>query len=178
MIVKGLSHIHRKEIVYCDLKPKNILLFHSLDKESANYQLKIANFRLSKTKKEEADVVVWKSKPRGTSSYLSSEAFSSHIDTPIDIWALGCIVVEMLTGLSARGESFLRTEEYLRFFVEYLELSSKKSKGISIFCYDFLKKCFMKDPTKRWTAEMLLDHPFLYITLFHSYHSFLYGSCS
>ncbi|XP_020963427.1 serine/threonine-protein kinase PDIK1L-like [Arachis ipaensis] len=101
MIVKGLSHIHRKEIAHCDLKPENILLFPSLDKESANYQLKIADFGLSKTKNEEADVEVWKSKPRDTSSYFSSEAFSSHIDAPIDIWALGCIVIEMLTGLSA-----------------------------------------------------------------------------
>ncbi|QHO18949.1 uncharacterized protein DS421_11g324820 [Arachis hypogaea] len=110
MIVKGLSHIHRKGIVHCDLKPENILVFPSLDKEIANYQLKI-------------------SKPRGTPAYLSPEAFSSHIDAPMDIWALGCIVIEMLTGLSAWGESSLLTEE-LRYFVEHHELSPKKPQGI------------------------------------------------
>ncbi|XP_052119104.1 CBL-interacting serine/threonine-protein kinase 24-like [Arachis duranensis] len=99
MIVKGLSHIHRKGIVHCDLKPENILVFPSLDKEIANYQLKIANFGLSKTKEEKTDVELWKSKPRGMPSYLSPEAFSGHIDAPMDIWALGCIVIEMLTGL-------------------------------------------------------------------------------
>ncbi|KAL4293736.1 hypothetical protein AHAS_Ahas18G0157900 [Arachis hypogaea] len=109
MIVKGLSHIHRKGIVYCDLMPENILLFPSLDKESANYQLKIADFGLSKTKEEKVDVEVWKSKPRGTPSYLP----------PLPAW----------------GESFLLTKEYLRFFIEYLELSPKKPKGISVFCY-------------------------------------------
>ncbi|XP_020963870.1 calcium/calmodulin-dependent protein kinase type 1D-like [Arachis ipaensis] len=112
MIVKGLSHIHRKGIVYCDLMPENILLFPSLDKESANYQLKIADFGLSKTKEEKVDVEVWKSKPRGTPS--------------LPAWVFSVI--------------------------------------------DFLEKCFMKDPSKRWTAEMLLDHPFLYITLFPSYY--------
>ncbi|KAL4365714.1 hypothetical protein AHAS_Ahas07G0133700 [Arachis hypogaea] len=80
MIVKGLSHIHRKGIAHYDLKLENILLFPLLDKESANNQLKIPNFGLSKTKEEEADVEVWKSKPRGMLSYLSSEAFSSHTD--------------------------------------------------------------------------------------------------
>ncbi|RYR06131.1 hypothetical protein Ahy_B06g085923 [Arachis hypogaea] len=111
MIVKGLSHIHRKGIVHCDLKPENILVFPSLDKEIANYQLKIADFGLSKTKEEEADVELWKSKPRGTPLYLSPEAFSGHIDAPMDIWALGCIVIEMLTGLPAWGESPLLIEE-------------------------------------------------------------------
>ncbi|QHN96505.1 uncharacterized protein DS421_18g619080 [Arachis hypogaea] len=96
VIVKGLSHIHRKGIVHCDLKLENIILFPSLDKESTKYQLKIADFGLSKTKEEEADVEVWKSKPRGMPSYLSLEEFSNHIDAPMDIWALGCIVIEML----------------------------------------------------------------------------------
>ncbi|XLR20186.1 hypothetical protein S83_048098 [Arachis hypogaea] len=169
MIVKGLSHIHRKGIVYCDLKPENILVFPSLDKEIANYQLKIADFGLSKTKKEEADVELWKSKPRGMPAYLSPEAFSGHIDAPMDIWALGCIGIEMLTGLPAWGESSLLTEE-LRYLIEHHELSPKKPQGISFFYHDFLEKCFTKDPCKRWTADMLLDHPFLYITLFHSYY--------
>ncbi|KAK7309209.1 hypothetical protein RJT34_05749 [Clitoria ternatea] len=26
---------------------------------------------------------------------------------------------------------------------------------------DFLEKCFVKDPKKRWSAEMLLKHPFI-----------------
>ncbi|XWS75643.1 hypothetical protein CRYUN_Cryun01aG0108700 [Craigia yunnanensis] len=26
---------------------------------------------------------------------------------------------------------------------------------------DFLMKCFARDPTERWTADMLLSHPFL-----------------
>lgn len=26
---------------------------------------------------------------------------------------------------------------------------------------NFLRKCFVKDPLKRWTDEMLLNHPFI-----------------
>ncbi|KAL4301153.1 hypothetical protein AHAS_Ahas17G0272400 [Arachis hypogaea] len=154
MSVKGLSHIHHKGLVHCDLKPENILVFPSLDKEIANYQLKIMDFELSKTKEEEADVELWKSKPRGTLSYLSPEAFFGHIDAPMDIWALGCIVIEMLTGLPAWGESVLH-EEYLGYLVEHFGESPKKPQGIDFFCYDFLENCFMKDPSKRWTADML-----------------------
>ncbi|RYR06174.1 hypothetical protein Ahy_B06g085959 isoform A [Arachis hypogaea] len=132
-------------------------------------ETEIADFGLSKTKEEEVNVELWKSKPRGTPSYLSPEAFSGHIDAPMDIWALGCIVIEMLTGLPAWGESPLLIEE-LRYLVEHHELSPKKPQEIGFFCHDFLEKCFMKDPSKRWTADRLLDHPFLYITLFHSYY--------
>ncbi|XP_020963621.1 meiosis induction protein kinase IME2/SME1-like [Arachis ipaensis] len=132
MIVKGLSHIHRKGIVHCDLKPENILVFPSLDKEIANYQLKIADFGLSKTKEEEADVELWKSKPRGTLSYLSLEAFFGHIDAPMDIWAPGCIVIKILTGFLAWGESVLH-EDYLTYLVEHFGESPKKPQGIALF---------------------------------------------
>ncbi|KAG2283847.1 hypothetical protein Bca52824_055067 [Brassica carinata] len=30
---------------------------------------------------------------------------------------------------------------------------------------DFLSKCFVEDPKKRWTAEMLLNHPFIAVDL-------------
>ncbi|QHN80232.1 uncharacterized protein DS421_20g676590 [Arachis hypogaea] len=69
MIVKGFLHIHRKGIVHCNLNSENILLFPSLEKESAYYQLKIADFKLSKTKEEEAEFEVWKSKTRGPDGY-------------------------------------------------------------------------------------------------------------
>ncbi|XLT05556.1 hypothetical protein HN51_044305 [Arachis hypogaea] len=84
VIVKGLSHIHRKGIVHCDLKLENIILFPSLDKESTKYQLKIADFGLSKTKEEEADVEVWKSKPRGS---LGSGRLLSLIALPKENWS-------------------------------------------------------------------------------------------
>ncbi|XP_020963620.1 protein kinase 2-like [Arachis ipaensis] len=128
MSVKGLSHIHRKGLVHCDLKPENILVFPSLDKEIANYQLNITDFGLSKTKEEEADVELWKSKPRGTLSYLLPEEFSGHIDAPMDIWALGCIVIEMLTGLPAWGESVLY-EKYLRMQTELPEEGADVTTG-------------------------------------------------
>ncbi|QHN93920.1 MAP kinase kinase kinase [Arachis hypogaea] len=61
----------------------------------------------------------------------------------------------MLTGLPAWGESVLH-EEYLGYLVEHFGESPKKPQGIDFFCYDFMEKCFMKDPSKRWTADMLL----------------------
>ncbi|XLR38976.1 hypothetical protein HN51_026135 [Arachis hypogaea] len=92
-----------EEIIGCFGTETTRNLFRRPTQRECKLSIEDRGVRLSKTKKEEADVVVWKSKPRGTSSYLSSEAFSSHIDTPIDIWALGCIVIEMLTGLFAWG---------------------------------------------------------------------------
>ncbi|XP_076889966.1 mitogen-activated protein kinase kinase kinase 18-like [Bidens hawaiensis] len=35
--------------------------------------------------------------------------------------------------------------------------------GFSGKCKDFLKKCLVRDPRRRWTAKELLEHPFLEI---------------
>ncbi|MED6126160.1 hypothetical protein PIB30_075656 [Stylosanthes scabra] len=163
MIVKGLSRIHREGIAHCDLKPDNILLFRpSLEQKSVKFQLKIADFGLSKTKDEVTDIEFWKSRPRGTLSYLSPEAFSGYIDAPMDIWALGCTVLEMLTGLPAWGVRFTPNYKNLKFLVGSLKNSPKPPNGLSLVCFDFLGKCFEKDPSKRWTADMLLHHhPFI-----------------
>jgi len=36
-----------------------------------------------------------------------------------------------------------------------------QNKRLSKVAEDFLRKCLVKEPRSRWTADMLLKHPFL-----------------
>ncbi|KAJ7950823.1 Protein kinase-like protein [Quillaja saponaria] len=158
MLLKGLHFIHKKGFVHCDLKPDNILVFPSQD--GSNYQLKIADFGLSKNCEEGINANDWKYRFRGTPYYMSPESVSyGQIEAPMDIWSLGCIVIEMITGKPAWWGC--ESEEELMFKLVLQKKAPELPQGLSEICKNFLSKCFAIDPWKRWTAEMLLNHPFL-----------------
>ncbi|XP_020231789.1 mitogen-activated protein kinase kinase kinase 17-like [Cajanus cajan] len=160
MLLKGLSIIHQYGVVHCDLKPDNVLLFPN--HEHGGYQLKISDFGLSKTKDEVFDADSWKIKFRGTPYYMSPESVMGQIEAPLDIWSLGCMVIEMLTGLPAWHH--VPTTRDLMFKLAFLKEAPPLPSNLSPLCGDFLNKCFVKDPNQRWTANMLLNHPFVSIT--------------
>ncbi|XP_014515284.1 mitogen-activated protein kinase kinase kinase 17-like [Vigna radiata var. radiata] len=157
MILKGLYCMHEKGIVHGDLKPDNILLFHSSDRH-IKYQLKISDFGLSKTS-EEANTDLGEIKFRGTPYYMSPESVRGFKETPLDIWSLGCIVIEMSTGLR-EWWNFESTNQLL-CKLAFSEEVPKIPDKLSYDCKDFLRKCLMNDPQQRWTAKMLLNHPFI-----------------
>jgi len=145
MILKGLSCMHEKGIVHCDLKPDNILLFPSSDGR-AKYKLKIADFGLSKTR-EETNTDLGEIKFRGTPYYMSPELVRGFKETPLDIWSLGCIVIEMSTGL--REWWNFQTKDQLLWKLAFFEEAPKIPDKLSCDCKDFLEKCLMKNPEQR-----------------------------
>nr|GMD69353.1 mitogen-activated protein kinase kinase kinase NPK1-like [Ipomoea batatas] len=66
-----------------------------------------------------------------------------------DIWAVGCMFVEMVTG---KPMWEVDNED---------ELGMKIPKHFSPSAKSFLKMCLDREPGRRWTAEKLLSHPFL-----------------
>ncbi|GER46041.1 mitogen-activated protein kinase kinase kinase [Striga asiatica] len=141
-ILRGLRHIHGLGFVHCDLKPENVLL---VAENNGNLTAKISDFGLSKERGTVPYVC-------GTRAYLSPEAkLYGTQEEPSDVWALGCVVLEMLVGPdNAWGGA---KEEILALIIG--------RKMISEDAGDFLKCCFTSDPDRRPTAKSLLLHSFV-----------------
>ncbi|KAI3669814.1 hypothetical protein L6452_41234 [Arctium lappa] len=153
-ILKGLQFIHKNGFVHCDIKLQNILLVSN----GVNDAVKIADFGLAKKSAVNSNSNS-KYEIRGTPMYLAPETVAGgEQESAADIWALGCLVTEMITGnpvwkFSDVGGLLMK----IGVGAEIPEIPAKLSDDGK----DFIGKCFLKDPKTRWTAEMLLDHPFI-----------------
>ncbi|CAL9009470.1 unnamed protein product [Prunus brigantina] len=155
-LLKGLQYIHVRGCVHCDLKPENILLVSNSD---GDFVPKIGDFGLAK-------FAVYKKRSRkepacqGTAIYLSPEAvlYGSQ-EKPSDIWALGCVVLEMLTG---RWPWDLEAGATLQDLQLLIASKVPTVPGwLSEDAKDFLRKCFVRNPSERLEAAKLLNHPFV-----------------
>ncbi|KAM7481919.1 hypothetical protein LguiB_006502 [Lonicera macranthoides] len=157
-LLKGLFHIHEEGYVHCDVKPSNILVFPS-PRSGINY-LKIADFGLAKERGDDNPKVVTGSCFRGTPLYSSPESvLSGKYEAPMDIWALGCSIIEMVAGKPIWSATNIEDLRHQITSEEVPDMPAQMSEEGK----DFLRSCLDRNPAKRWTAEMLLRHPFVTI---------------
>jgi len=96
-IAKGLQKAHEKGIIHRDIKPANIMI-------TTDSEVKILDFGLSKIKGKSK--LTKTGSTVGTVAYMSPEqAKGEEIDHRTDIWSLGVMLYEMVTGeLPFRGD--------------------------------------------------------------------------
>ncbi|KAI7985164.1 Mitogen-activated protein kinase 15 [Camellia lanceoleosa] len=93
-LLRGLKFIHTANVFHRDLKPKNILA-------NADCKLKICDFGLARVSFNEAPSAIFWTDYVATRWYRAPElcgSFFSKYTPAIDIWSIGCIFAEMLTG--------------------------------------------------------------------------------
>lgn len=87
-ILEGLRFLDNKEIIHCDLKPENILL-----EDPLRGKVKIIDFGSSCFESEKVYTYIQ------SRFYRSPEVILGMVyNRKIDIWSMGCIVAELLTG--------------------------------------------------------------------------------
>uniref|UniRef100_A0A8R1DL69 cyclin-dependent kinase n=1 Tax=Caenorhabditis japonica TaxID=281687 RepID=A0A8R1DL69_CAEJA len=89
-LLRGLSYCHQRRVLHRDLKPQNLLI-------TAKGELKLADFGLARAKSVPTKtysnevVTLWYRPP---DVLLGSTDYSTHID----MWGVGCVFFEMITG--------------------------------------------------------------------------------
>ncbi|XP_038694846.1 serine/threonine-protein kinase 24-like [Tripterygium wilfordii] len=146
----GLAHIHESGYVHCDIKPDNVLLAPSGD----DFVAKIADFGLAKRRERKFSHV------KGTSSYLAPECVVNGVqDCGSDIWAVGCVVYEMLTEHSVWQHDANETSDDI-----FYKIAGRRpciDFGLPWEAKAFLIVCFERTAKYRPTAARLLEHTFL-----------------
>ena len=171
-LVCGVDFLHSHRIVHRDIKPQNILV-------TTNGKVKLADFGLARiydfnSLLTTTVVTLWYRAPE----VLLGTTYA----TPVDLWAVGCVLAELLTGkplFPGRNDS----DQLGRIFsiigtpteADWPEESQVLRKnfpdtrgsglanrviGVEPEALDLLQKMLHFDPKKRITASEALVHPY------------------
>ncbi len=114
-VCEAVQHAHLKGIIHRDLKPTNILAF---DVEGGEPSVKVIDFGVAKaTQSGQAAQTVFTETGQmiGTQEYMSPEQADptgEDIDTRSDVYSLGVVLYELLSGLTPIDPRELRAKAY------------------------------------------------------------------
>ena len=91
-VLKALNFLHNKEIIHGDIKGTNILC----DKNGEN--VKLCDLGNSLKLSPDRSFQSVSSFINGTLPWMAPETFHSKIGKKSDIWSVGCLMIEMLSG--------------------------------------------------------------------------------
>ncbi|KAH6761762.1 mitogen-activated protein kinase kinase kinase 5 [Perilla frutescens var. hirtella] len=149
-ILCGLAYLHSTKTIHRDIKGANLLV-------DAYGVVKLADFGMAKHLTGEAANLSLKGSPYwlAPEPVVPKEA-SSDLHLAVDIWSLGCTIIEMINGKPPWSDC-----EGPAAMFKVLKESPPIPETLSADGKDFLQCCFRRNPTDRPTAMKLLDHRFV-----------------
>ncbi len=156
-LARAVQHAHEVGIIHRDLKPANVLIAEPGDTPLGESTPKITDFGLAK--RVEGVGQTQSGAILGTPSYMAPEQArgEKQIGPPTDVYALGAILYEALTGRPPlKGETVLDTLDQVRTEepVSPRRLQPKVPRDLETICL----KCLEKSPEQRYAnAEALAD---------------------
>ncbi|KAI8436873.1 hypothetical protein MSG28_010323 [Choristoneura fumiferana] len=159
-LAEAMRAIHAKGIVHRDLKPQNILLTHSVQPprtpHPSEITLKIADFGFARFL-EEGNMAVTLC---GSPMYMAPEVIMSlKYDAKADLWSLGTIVYQCLTGKAPFQAT--TPHELKAFYENSIDLQPKMPAGTSPELCNLLIGLLRRSPRERMPFEAFFNHPFL-----------------
>ncbi|XP_013410282.1 cyclin-dependent kinase-like 4 isoform X2 [Lingula anatina] len=174
----AVNFCHAHNCIHRDVKPENILI-------TKQGVVKLCDFgfaRLLRPGDEYTDYVA-------TRWYRAPELLvgDTAYGPPVDVWAIGCVFAELITGqalwpgrsdvdqlylirktlgdLLPRHVDIFSNNQFFKGLTipvpDRLEPLEEKFPNISSKAMDFMQQCFAMDPSQRSTCEELLSHAYL-----------------
>ena len=152
-LVQALKYLRKMKISHRDLKPHNLLVCESTT-------LKLSDFGLAKEYNGNTMDENLKQTYCGSPMYMSPEILSSKsYDTKSDLWSIGIIIYEMLTGeLPFKVKNINQLIKKSKIPIQIPEQYSRK---ISAECLDLLGNLFNINSKQRISWDDFFNHPWL-----------------
>ncbi|XVF36214.1 hypothetical protein REPUB_Repub19eG0039100 [Reevesia pubescens] len=152
-ILSGLAYLHSSKTIHRDIKGANLLV-------DANGVVKLADFGMAK----HLTGLSYELSLKGSPYWMAPEVIKAvmqkdsnpNLAFAVDIWSLGCTIIEMLIGKPPWSEL-----EGPQAMFKVLNQTPSIPEALSPEGKDFLNCCFQRNPAERPSAAMLLEHPFV-----------------
>ncbi|KAJ2369861.1 mitogen-activated protein kinase kinase kinase [Coemansia sp. RSA 2610] len=165
-VAAGLAYLHERAILHRDIKGANILVDHT-------GTCKISDFGISR-KLDPSSVAAAaaegsagrRRRVLGTVPFMAPEvARASAYSAAADIWALGCLVVQMWSG----QQPWDALQEPQVFFKLGRGEAPPVPDDLTEAGLEFCKRCLAGDPQARWTAPQLAELKFAQVPQGYEY---------
>ncbi|WP_206046585.1 Stk1 family PASTA domain-containing Ser/Thr kinase [Inconstantimicrobium porci] len=149
-VANALDCAHKNNVIHRDIKPQNIMV-------TGDGVVKVTDFGIAKS--VDNATIAFTTSVMGSAHYFSPEqAKGSYVDCRTDIYSLGVVMYEMVTGrVPFDGDS------PVSIAVKHLQEQPVAPKNINstipIGLNDFILKCMEKEPVKRYqnAKEVIVD---------------------
>ncbi|KAM0017590.1 putative mitogen-activated protein kinase kinase STE-STE7 family [Helianthus debilis subsp. tardiflorus] len=155
-VLSGIYYLHRRKIVHRDIKPSNLLI-------NSKKQVKIADFGVSRILAQTMDPC---NSSVGTIAYMSPERINTDLNHGIydgfagDIWSFGVSILEFYLGRFPFAVG--RQGDWASLMCAICMSKPPEAPATASPEFrDFVSRCLQRDPSRRWTAAKLLQHPFV-----------------
>jgi serine/threonine protein kinase len=142
-VCAALDVAHRRNIIHLDLKPNNIFL---VDDGESDDRVKVIDFGLSRVIQSTLGTTI--SRVIGTPYYIAPEVFAKKAGRLSDIYSLGVVTYEILTGLTPFGTSHIYALIHQHIEREPPSVRSANNE-VPEYIDELIKRAMSKNPSQR-----------------------------